>query len=317
MTVVVRRVCLALLVLCGAYPGLWGYVAPNSWYRGFPGFGLRWVSPYGPFNGHFVADVNAMYLGLAVLALVAFVRIGSASLTRLTGTAWLVFDVAHLAYHLRHLDVPGPTDAFLGVLALSLVTLLSALVLVVAVRAGREPILTRPRVADRVVLAVLFVAGIGIGCWAYFAPRAWYTTFPGFGRTWLPQLGPCDEHLVADVGAMFLAYAGLSLVALLRVRDRRVVLATGLCWLVFGALHLAYHLTMLDRYQPLDQVVNVILLVALLVIAVIVLFPNRRLEGSHVDRTQPRDPAPAEHVRARAGRVPGHAAPGDREQEGR
>jgi hypothetical protein len=72
MTTLVRRVCLALLALYGVYSGLWGYLAPNSWYRGFPGLGMRWVSPFGPYKEHFVKDINAMFLGMAVLAIAAF-----------------------------------------------------------------------------------------------------------------------------------------------------------------------------------------------------------------------------------------------------
>lgn len=131
----------------------------------------------------------------------------------------------------------------------------------------------------RIALALLFVVGAVTGLWAYFAPHAWYTTFPGFGHSWLPQLGPYNEHFAVDVGAMFLALAVLSLVAFLRVRDAGIVRATGLTWLVFSALHLAYHLRMLGMYDRVDQLLNVVVLVILLVLPVLVLLPaNRRLE---------------------------------------
>jgi hypothetical protein len=128
----------------------------------------------------------------------------------------------------------------------------------------------------RIALALLFLVGAVTGLWAYFAPHAWYVTFPGFGHSWLPQLGPYNEHLAADVGAMFLAFAVLSLIAFLRVRDVHVVRAAGLTWLVFNALHLVYHLRMLGMYRPVDQVLNVVTLVILLVLPLIVLFPAKR-----------------------------------------
>lgn len=52
----------------------------------------------------------------------------------------------------------------------------------------------------RILLAFLLLTGLVTGAWAYVAPMSWYTTFPGFGLSWLPQLGPFNEHLVKDVG---------------------------------------------------------------------------------------------------------------------
>ncbi len=62
----------------------------------------------------------------------------------------------------------------------------------------------------RSVLAVLGGSGAVTGGWAYAAPRRWYDTFPGLGMSWLPQLGPFNEHFVKDVGAMFLAMAAVT-----------------------------------------------------------------------------------------------------------
>ncbi|HEY4017961.1 MAG TPA: hypothetical protein VGM75_04710 [Pseudonocardiaceae bacterium] len=317
MTTVVRRSCLALLALYGAYAGLWGYLAPGSWYRSFPGFGMSWVAPFGPYNEHFVKDISAMFLGLAVLAVVAFCWIGTRMLTYLAGATWLTFNVLHTVYHLRHLDMFVPTQRSIGVLSLVLVVLLAALLLVPV----REPLVpapvdVRPRTGQRVVLAILFLAGVGTGFWAYFAPHAWYATFPGFGHSWLPQLGPYNEHFAVDVGGMFLGYAVLSLIAFIRVREVRVVRAAGVAWLVFNALHLIYHLTMLGMYRPADQVLNVVSLVILLVLPVFLLISTDRVRRTHVDRTQSRNAAAAGPVRVGSGRVPGHDAPGNGEQEG-
>ena len=71
MTLVVRRLLLALLLLVALILGIWTYAIPRNWYDTFPGFGMRWVAPTGPYNEHFVKDIGSMYLALAVLTTVA------------------------------------------------------------------------------------------------------------------------------------------------------------------------------------------------------------------------------------------------------
>ncbi|MET8029967.1 hypothetical protein [Streptomyces avermitilis] len=80
----------------------------------------------------------------------------------------------------------------------------------------------------RALLWVLALAGAYTGVWAYFAPRNWHARFPGFGRNWLPQLGPYNEHLSKDAGAMLLALTVLTLFALRYVRNDRTVQITAL-----------------------------------------------------------------------------------------
>lgn len=112
----------------------------------------------------------------------------------------------------------------------------------------------------RALLAFFAFFGIYTGGWAYFAPALWYQNFPGFGFSWLPQLGPYNMHLVKDDGAMFLALAVLSVLALLYVRSAPVVLITASVWLVFNVLHLVFHVQHLAVYSTTDKILNVILL---------------------------------------------------------
>ncbi|MFK4071359.1 hypothetical protein [Streptomyces sp. NPDC029674] len=109
----------------------------------------------------------------------------------------------------------------------------------------------------RLILALLAATGAFVGGWAYFAPRSWYDTFPGFGRHWLPVLGPFNEHLVKDVGAMYLALAALSAVAAWRAENVLAVQLAGLAWLVFSIPHLIYHLQHLNMYGGVDKALNV------------------------------------------------------------
>ena len=57
----------------------------------------------------------------------------------------------------------------------------------------------------RVVLVVWAAASVQLGIWATFAPRSFYEKFPGFGHHWVSMAGPYDEHLVRDVGGLYLA----------------------------------------------------------------------------------------------------------------
>lgn len=108
----------------------------------------------------------------------------------------------------------------------------------------------------RALLAFLVVSGLVVGAWAELDPRGFHGSFPGFGREWLPPLGPFNEHLVRDVGALNLALAALAGFALARPA-RDLVRATGIAWSVWGVLHLAYHATMLEMFGTLDNVLMI------------------------------------------------------------
>lgn len=126
---------------------------------------------------------------------------------------------------------------------------------------------------DRISLAFIAATSAYVGIFAYFAPKTWFDTFPGFGLRWLPQLGPYNEHFAKDVGAAYLAFTALSLMALAHARKQAVVPLAGAALLVFNALHFVYHLTMLHMYAPLDRALNVVLLALLVVMSVILVIP--------------------------------------------
>jgi len=130
----------------------------------------------------------------------------------------------------------------------------------------------------RSALALLGAGGAATGVWAYVAPRHWYHDFPGFGMSWLPQLGPYNEHLAKDVGAMFLAMAAVTAVTFVLVANQALVRVTALMWLVFNTLHCVYHLSMLQMYNTRDATLNAILLPLLVLVAAALFRPV------HVDR---------------------------------
>jgi hypothetical protein len=135
-------------------------------------------------------------------------------------------------------------------------------------------------VARRALLVLLLLVALSLGPWAYVMPRSWYDTFPGFGMHWIPQSGPYNEHFVKDIGGMYLGLAALTAVALWLAARDAVVLAAALAWTVFNALHLLYHLTMLQVYDTLDRIFVVASLVIALAFSAALLIPARRRDSA-------------------------------------
>ena len=126
------------------------------------------------------------------------------------------------------------------------------------------------RTLVRVLLALLLASGLVLGVWAAFFPLAFYESFPGFGRHWVAVDGPYNQHLVRDVGNLFLALSVITGVALVAMTSM-LVRATAAAWTVFSLLHFAYHLRHLDMYDGVDAAGNLVSLGSMLVIAVVLL----------------------------------------------
>jgi len=130
----------------------------------------------------------------------------------------------------------------------------------------------------RAMLVALAVVGVVTGLWAAFAPRGFYDDFPGGGRSWVSADGPYNEHLVRDFGALNLALAAVTIVALVTLA-RPAVVAAALAWLVFGVPHLVYHARHLDVYDTGDKVGTMAALalgVALPLVVLVAVLPRRR-----------------------------------------
>ena len=123
----------------------------------------------------------------------------------------------------------------------------------------------RPR---RYLLATgtLTASALYVGSWAAVGPRSFYDAFPGLHRVWVGVDGPFNEHLVRDVGGLYLALAVAGLVALLR-QETVATLMLGGAWTVFGTVHLTYHLHHLGAYGAIDVVGNVVALGGTLLLA--------------------------------------------------
>ena len=97
------------------------------------------------------------------------------------------------------------------------------------------------------------------GVWALFAPHSFYDDFPPGRGGWVSSLPAYNEHLMRDVGGLFLATGVLMLVAAVRL-DRRLVGVALVAWLLFALPHTIYHLFNLEPLSTGDAVGNVITL---------------------------------------------------------
>lgn len=144
--------------------------------------------------------------------------------------------------------------------------------------------MTGDRLRSRPIARLLLVAlggffGLVPGIWAVVLPASFYGDFPLVRPAWVAVDGPYNEHLIRDVGAMFLALAVIALVAAVTGSAGQARLA-GLAWLVFSVVHFGYHVTHLHVYSTLDQWLNVVSQVASILVALaVVLIPPRRSGG--------------------------------------
>ena len=121
-------------------------------------------------------------------------------------------------------------------------------------------------------MAVLALTPALVGIWATVAPRGFYDDFPGAGHSWVSAVGAYDEHLVRDVGALYLGSLVLLAFAWAWL-DRRLVQAALVSYAVAALPHLVYHVTALDNFSAGDAVaeiaglaLNVVLPLGLLVL---------------------------------------------------
>ena len=128
----------------------------------------------------------------------------------------------------------------------------------------------RNRGLIRAGLAVLTVAAAGPGGWALFAPESFYLDFPTKGRAWVASLGAYDEHLIRDVGALFLALAIVCAAATV-IMEVRLVRTAALAYLVFGVPHLIFHATHRGTLESTDNAINLALLGGGVAVAALVL----------------------------------------------
>jgi hypothetical protein len=124
-------------------------------------------------------------------------------------------------------------------------------------------------------LLTLAVTQGPIGLWALVAPKSFYEDFPLGRGGWVSTLGPYNEHMTIDFGALTLALVTV-LVAAAVTLERRLVMAAAGAYLVWSLPHFVYHMITLDKYGTGDAIANVITLAATVLLPLAVLVAARR-----------------------------------------
>jgi uncharacterized protein DUF4345 len=116
--------------------------------------------------------------------------------------------------------------------------------------------------AARVALALLCFYCLYIGALAAFAPHTFYDDFPFFAH-WVELLPPYNEHLVTDVGGLYLGFAVLFGWAARRP-EPNLTRAASVGFIVVMVIHLAFHAAHLDGFGTADAIGEIASLASLL-----------------------------------------------------
>ncbi len=118
-----------------------------------------------------------------------------------------------------------------------------------------------------VAVGVMFLPA---GLQAAFFPRSFFDDFP-VGRGWIAGADPFyGEHLVRDVGALFLAMVVVSIWAWW---EPALCLPVAVAWLVQGTLHFVYHVGHLHGLDGVDKlgILGSLVVVPIIAITVIII----------------------------------------------
>jgi hypothetical protein len=133
--------------------------------------------------------------------------------------------------------------------------------------------MSRERI-QRLTLALIALFMLPTAIQATFAPESWFDDFP-LGRGWVAaEGGAYDEHLVRDVGVLFLALIVATAWSVWRRGEAMTIIA--IAWLIQGVFHAGYHIGHLDGLGTADQVGLVGSLISIPILASVSLWAGRR-----------------------------------------
>ncbi len=130
----------------------------------------------------------------------------------------------------------------------------------------------------RAGLLLLVAMALGAGLWALLLPRTFYDDFPLPGRNWISTLGPYNEHLVVDYGALNLAL-GVLLIFAAVLLERRLVQVSLVAWLCYAVPHFIFHVMQIHHFSFGDNLGQLTSL-GLQVLLPLVLLPLTRTRGT-------------------------------------
>jgi hypothetical protein len=142
----------------------------------------------------------------------------------------------------------------------------------------------------RAALVLLAVSAAGVGLLAAFAPRTFYDDFPFTGH-WVDRLPPYNEHLVTDVGALYLAFALLLIWAAWSLQ-RELVRAACIAWILFSVLHFVFHARHLDGFSTGDAIAELLSLGVVIALPAVALWAAAGSSASATDAAGTADSRP-------------------------
>ena len=116
-------------------------------------------------------------------------------------------------------------------------------------------------------LAFLAFAALSVGLPAAFAPGTFFDDYPFFA-SWVGLLPPYNEHLVTDVGGLYLGFGFLFIWALLKP-SRQLILPLCAGWFIAQALHFVFHVGHLENFDTADAVAQTIGLALIMLVPLI------------------------------------------------
>lgn len=120
----------------------------------------------------------------------------------------------------------------------------------------------RPALA-RGALLVLCAYCLFLGLTAAFAPHVFFDDFP-FLAHWVERLPPYNEHLVTDVGGLYLGFAVVLGLAAWRL-ERGLIIATCAGFLTVSLLHLLFHATHREGLDTAEAIAEIAALASLVI----------------------------------------------------
>jgi hypothetical protein len=128
--------------------------------------------------------------------------------------------------------------------------------------ADRATLMRRPALA-RGALLLLCAYCLFLGLVAVAAPHTFFDDFP-FLAHWVERLPPYNEHLVTDVGGLYLGFAVILGLAAWRL-ERNLVIAACAGFLTVSFLHLLFHATHLEGFGGLEGAEEIAALASLVI----------------------------------------------------
>ena len=125
----------------------------------------------------------------------------------------------------------------------------------------------------RAALLVLCAYCLFIGFTALVVPHTFYEDFP-FLAHWVERLPPYNEHLVSDVGGLYVGFAVVLGIAAWRPQ-RLLVVAACAGFLTVSVPHLLFHVTHLEGFGAVDGAAEIAALASLLVPPCVALWASR------------------------------------------